>query len=58
MPGFAYARLAAGLPVAPVVVVDDSRPFGEVVADLQTVAECETIDSLRDQVVVYLPLTK
>ena len=56
--GFAYGRAAAGLLVAPLAVVNDARPFREVVEDLETLSSVETLEVLRDRVVTYLPLTR
>ena len=58
VPGFAYERVLAGMPVAVVVVVDKGRSLGDIVEDIQTIAACETWESLRDQVVIYLPLAR
>lgn len=58
VPGFAYERVLAGMTVAVVVVVDKGRSLGDIVEDIQTIAECETSESLRDQVVIYLPLVR
>ena len=56
--GFAYDRATAGLLVAPLAVVNETRPFGEIVDDLETISFCEPLESLRDQVVIFLPLTR
>lgn len=56
VPGFAYERVSAGLTVAGVVVVDKGRSLGDIVEDIHMIAECETPESMRDRVVIFLPL--
>lgn len=58
VPDFAYERVSVGLPVAGVVVVDTGRNLGDIVEDIQTIAECETPESMRDRIVIYLPLVR
>lgn len=58
VPDFAYERVSAGLPVAGVVVVDTGRNLGDIVEDIQTIAECESLESMRDRVVIHLPLVR
>lgn len=50
VPGFAYARVRAGLPMAGVALVDDTRSFGDVVESLELFAACETAVTMRDRV--------
>ena len=50
VPGFAHARVRAGLPMAGVAVVDDSRSFGDIVESLDLLTACETPESMRDRV--------
>ena len=56
MPGFLYARVAAGLPTPGVALVDDSLPIGRMADELHVLAACSTSGELRDQV-HYVPLT-
>ena len=54
MPGFAYGRAGAGLPVAGVVVLNESLAFGVLVK----VFTEYTLEEILDQVVVFLPLVR
>jgi hypothetical protein len=55
VPGFAYDRIRAGLPMPGVVVVDDTLSIGSMTDELHVLAACGTLDDFRDQV-VYIPL--
>lgn len=55
VPGFAYDRVRAGLPVPGVAVVDNTLPVGVMLDDLHTAAACGTADDFRDRV-VFFPL--
>ena len=54
VPGFANARVRAGLPMAGVALADDTRSFGDVVESLDLLASCETAETMRDRV-VFIP---
>jgi len=55
MVGFAYARVAAGLPMPGVVVTRDDLPIGMQVQDILIIAHCSDSNGLDDQV-VFVPL--
>jgi predicted nuclease of predicted toxin-antitoxin system len=56
MPGFAYDRVRAGLPMPGVFVIRGLQiPTGQIVQEILTVALCSTQDEWKGQV-VYLPL--
>ena len=50
VPGFAYDRVRAGLPMAGVAVVDGTRSFGDIVESLDLFTSCETAPTMRDRV--------
>ena len=54
VPGFVNERLAAGLPVPGVIVVDGRAPRSRLIADLLFYAECGLDEDCRDQI-HYLP---
>ena len=58
VPGFAYDRVAADLPVAGVVILKKSLTFGEILDDLTRLVLDWTPEKIRDQVVVFLPLSR
>ena len=55
VPGFAYDRARAGLPMPGVAVVDEALSVGAMTDELHTAVACGTPDDFRDQV-VYFPL--
>ena len=54
MPRHFRERLAAGLHVPGVFIVDDLAPIGACIDDLVLIAECSDADEWRDQI-FYLP---
>jgi predicted nuclease of predicted toxin-antitoxin system len=57
MIGFAWQRVAAGEPVFGVIVTTNEQSIGSAIDEILLIAECMTEDEIRDQVVVFLPLT-
>ncbi len=55
VPGFAYDRVRAGLPMAGVAAPDRTMTVGAMIDVLHLAAACGTADDIRD-LVVYLPL--
>jgi hypothetical protein len=55
MPGFAYDRLKAGIPMAGVIVVNDRMPIGKAIEQVQIILTCCDPPDLSG-VVVYVPL--
>lgn len=51
----AYARVAAGEPMAGVIVVAQGLPIGGVIEDLMMIAQCTETDDWHGQV-IFLPL--
>ena len=52
---FARERISAGLPMAGLVLVSSALGIGQVIADLQVLAECSNPEDLSG-VVLHLPL--
>jgi predicted nuclease of predicted toxin-antitoxin system len=52
---FAYARVAASLPMPGVFEITRRQPLRLIVEEIQTIQACSTPDEWRDRV-VYLPL--
>ena len=57
MPYHAQTRLAQGLPVAGVLIVDDLAPIGACIDDMILVAECSDPAESANQI-YYLPFIK
>jgi hypothetical protein len=55
IPGFAYDRVAAGLVMPGVFLVDQETPIGQAIAELLTAACCMDFEECKD-VVTYFPL--
>jgi len=55
LPPFAYARVAAGLPMPGVFLVSDDMPTGRVIDELLTAALCLTAEECKN-VVRYFPM--
>jgi hypothetical protein len=55
LPGFAYERVRAGLPMPGVIEVSRSTPAGEAIEDILLLAECAAPEEVVDQV-RYAPL--
>jgi len=55
MPTQFRARIASGLHVPGILIVDDRAPIGVCIQDISLIAECSDLDEWRDQV-FYLPL--
>lgn len=55
VPPFAYARVAAGLPMPGVFLVSPDMPIGQAIAELAIAAFCLSPDECRN-VVTYFPL--
>ena len=55
MPGHAYERVAAGLPMPGVVVVPEHLPIGPAIEDLVTLIEC-SFEGEWERRVIFLPL--
>jgi predicted nuclease of predicted toxin-antitoxin system len=55
IPGFAYARVAAGLPMPGVFLVSDDIPIRDAIDELLVASHCLAPDECRD-VVRYFPM--
>jgi hypothetical protein len=55
MIGFAYDRVAAGLPMPGVLVVSGSMTFGQAIDEILLAANCYSEDEMKDRV-EFLPL--
>jgi hypothetical protein len=44
MPGFAYARIKAGLPMPGAFVVNRDAPIGKVIEDIVLLIECSAAE--------------
>jgi hypothetical protein len=55
MPGYAYDRVAEGLPMPGVFAVRRSLPLGKAIEDLLVVAECSRPGEYEDGV-LHIPL--
>lgn len=55
IPGFAYARVAAGLPMPGVFLVDNSLPVGQAIHELLIAVHCLSADECKD-LVRYFPM--
>jgi len=55
IPHFAYARVAAGLPMPGVFLVSGDMPTGRAIDELVTAAYCLSADECKDTV-IYFPL--
>lgn len=55
MPGFAYARVAAGEAMPGVFVLNDRLPVGIAIAEILLVADCSQHEEWRG-LVIHLPL--
>jgi hypothetical protein len=56
MIGFAYQRVAAGMPVAGLIATTNAQSTGSAINDILLIAECMSETEIRDQVVVFLPI--
>ena len=56
MVGFAYRRVAAGEPVPGLIVTTNEQSVGSAIDDILLIAECISVEEMRDRVVVFLPL--
>jgi predicted nuclease of predicted toxin-antitoxin system len=54
-PAFAYARVAAGLPMPGVFLVSDDMPIGQAIEELLITAHCLTPEECKD-IVKYFPM--
>jgi len=55
MPGFAYDRVNAGLPMPGIIAVHEDTPVGQAIKDIHFLSEGGFDDDYEDQV-VYIPL--
>ncbi|HUG91590.1 MAG TPA: DUF5615 family PIN-like protein [Planctomycetaceae bacterium] len=55
VPSFAYARVAAGLPMSGVFLVNDEMPVSQAIDELLMAAHCLSPDECRD-IVRYFPM--
>ena len=55
MVGLAYLRVAAGQPVAGVIVTNNQQSIGAAIDDILLIAEYMPPEEIKDQVVVFLP---
>jgi predicted nuclease of predicted toxin-antitoxin system len=55
MVGFAYQRVAAGLPVPGLIVTTDDQAVGLAIDDILLIAEYMPEEEIREQIVVFLP---
>jgi uncharacterized protein DUF5615 len=55
MPGYAYARLADGLPMTGLIMIRRGAPIGHTISELLLILECSADDELVGRV-IYLPL--
>lgn len=55
IPPFAYARVAAGLPMPGVFHVSDDMPIGQAIEELLIAAHCLSPDECKD-IVKYFPM--
>lgn len=56
MVGFAWERVAAGLPVAGLISTTNDQAIGQAIEDILLIAELMTEEEMREQVVVFLPV--
>jgi len=56
MVGCAYQRVAAGEPMPGLIVTTNEQAIGMAIDDILLIAECDSEEEIRNQVVVYLPL--
>lgn len=56
MVGFAYQRVAAGVPVPGLIATTNEQSIGSAINDILLIANYLSEDEIRDQVVVFLPL--
>lgn len=55
VPPFAYARIAAGLPMPGVFLVDDQMPIGQAIYEIHLAVHCLSAEDCRDMV-TYFPM--
>jgi hypothetical protein len=55
MVGFAYQRVAEGVPVPGVVATTNEQSIGSAIDDILLIAEYMPEEKIREQVVVFLP---
>jgi hypothetical protein len=55
VPGFAYDRVRASLPMPGVFLVPDSMPIGQAIDDLELAVKAQTSDDCKN-LVTYFPL--
>jgi Domain of unknown function (DUF5615) len=55
IPSFAYARVAAGLPMPGVFLVSDAMPVGQAIDELLVAAHCLATDECKN-LVRYFPM--
>jgi hypothetical protein len=55
IPPFAYARVAAGLPMPGVFLVSDAMPIGQAIDELLTAVHCLSADECKN-LVRYFPM--
>jgi hypothetical protein len=55
MVGFALGRVQSGLPMPRVLALKENIGIGRVIDDILLVAQCYTVDEMKDQV-LYIPL--
>ena len=55
IPGFAYARIAAGEAMPGVFLVAETLPIGEAIDEILLAVECMSLDECKD-IVKYFPM--
>lgn len=55
MVGLAYQRVATGDDVPGLIVTTNAQSIGAAIDDILLIAECMSVDEIRNQVVVFLP---
>jgi hypothetical protein len=55
VPGFAFDRVRAGLPMPGVFIIPNSMPIGHAIGDLELVVRAQNSDECRNQV-MYFPI--
>ena len=57
MTRFVRERLALGEPLPGVIVTTNEQSIGSAIGDIQLIAECMSEVEMRDQVILFLPLS-
>jgi predicted nuclease of predicted toxin-antitoxin system len=57
MVGLAYERVLSGVPVAGLIATSNNQSIGSAIDDILLITLCAREDEMRDQIVVFLPLS-